>query len=444
MDHGAIVVGGGHNGLICATYLARAGIDTLVVEARSSVGGCASTVDALGARVNICNCDHTLVRTTPVLDELDLASHGLRYLDVDPAQQSLRYDGGPAWPVFHDVERTIDGLRRTYPDQVDGYRRYVDAALPVARLLQELANQPPTAGGVLRTVAERRGRGVATLLRWSRMSVADVFGSFFTDDAVSGPGIVVGPVVWGLAPSTPGTGLGALTYAMKHAAQVGRPAGGSGALPAALLGALEAAGGTVRCDARVAAILCEGERVRGVELDDGTRIEAPLVVSACDPRETFVAWLRNAPSAAEPLVARWRATEHRDGYESKLDAVVAERAGVPAGRRRARRPARLRPPRAHHDRVALADRDRPSPPGHGRRSRRRSPDAVRQRPVGARPVDARARARGRARAQPRGALHPLRPARVDGPARTSRDGGSTCSPGWSSPASSTVSGGGAP
>jgi phytoene dehydrogenase-like protein len=324
MDHGAIVVGGGHNGLICAAYLARAGIDTLVVEARSSVGGCASTVDALGTRVNICNCDHTLVRTTPVLDELDLARHGLRYLDVDPAQQSLRYDGGPAWPVFHDVERTLDGLRRTYPDQVDGYRRYVDAALPVARLLQELANQPPTAGGALRTVAERRGRGVATLLRWSRMSVADVFGSFFTDDAISGPGIVVGPVVWGLAPSTPGTGLGALTYAMKHAAQVGRPAGGSGALPAAVLSALEAAGGTVRCDARVAAILCEGERVRGVELADGTRIEAPLVVSACDPRETFVAWLRNAPSTAETLVARWRAAEHRDGYESKLDAVVAD------------------------------------------------------------------------------------------------------------------------
>jgi phytoene dehydrogenase-like protein len=111
---------------------------------------------------------------------------------------------------------------------------------------------------------------------------------------------------------------------MKHAAQVGRPVGGSGALPAALLSALEAAGGAVRCDARVAAILCEGERVRGVELDDGTRIEAPLVVSACDPRETFVAWLRSAPSRAEPLVARWRATEHRDGYESKLDAVVAE------------------------------------------------------------------------------------------------------------------------
>ncbi len=322
MDHGAIVIGGGHNGLICAAYLARAGIDTLVLEARASVGGCASTVDALGARVNICNCDHTVFRSTPVLDELDLAAHGLRYLDVDPAQQNVSYDGGPAWPVFHDVERTLDALRLTYPDQVDGYRRYAAAAVPLARLLLELANEPPTPGGVLRKVAARRGRGVATLLRWSRKSVADVLQHFFTDDAVMGPAIVVGPVVWGLSPSTPGTGLGALTYALKHAASVGRPVGGSGALPDAVRAAFEEAGGTVRCDARVAAVLCEGERVRGVQLADGTRIEAPIVVSACDPRETVVGWLRNPPASAYPLIERWRSAPRHDGYESKIDAVI--------------------------------------------------------------------------------------------------------------------------
>ncbi|HKA03482.1 MAG TPA: FAD-dependent oxidoreductase, partial [Acidimicrobiales bacterium] len=100
MDHDAIVVGGGHNGLICAAYLARAGLDTLVLEARPGVGGCASTVDALGARVNVCNCDHGVFRSTPIADELELATHGLRYLDVDPAQISLPWGGGPAWPLF--------------------------------------------------------------------------------------------------------------------------------------------------------------------------------------------------------------------------------------------------------------------------------------------------------------------------------------------------------
>ena len=74
MDAEVIVVGAGHNGLICAAYLARAGIDTLLLETRSEVGGCASTVTDLDARFNICNCDHTMVRAMPIADELDLGS----------------------------------------------------------------------------------------------------------------------------------------------------------------------------------------------------------------------------------------------------------------------------------------------------------------------------------------------------------------------------------
>ena len=80
-----MIVGAGHNGLVAAAYLARAGVPVTVLEARDAVGGCASTVDALGARVNICNCDHVTVRSTPIVEELDLAAHGLRYLDLEPA-----------------------------------------------------------------------------------------------------------------------------------------------------------------------------------------------------------------------------------------------------------------------------------------------------------------------------------------------------------------------
>ncbi|MFM7537968.1 MAG: phytoene desaturase family protein [Acidimicrobiales bacterium] len=323
MSLDAIVVGGGHNGLACAAYLARAGLRTTVVEARDSVGGCASTVDAIGARVNICNCDHGVVRSTPMLDELRLADHGLRYLEVDPCQVSLSWAGGPAWPIFHDVDRTLDALALTYPGQVDGYRRYLAAARPVADLALACAAVPPTRARLLRRVLERHGRGVSTLLRWSRMSVGDVLRSFFTEEALLAPAVVVGPAVWGLSPEFPGTGLGAITYAMKHASPVGRPAGGSGALTDALRDALLAAGGTVRCGARVEAITCEGERVRGVGLVGGEELTAPIVVSACDPHSTFLAWLRNPPAAATPVIERWRRTPHHEGYESKLDAVVA-------------------------------------------------------------------------------------------------------------------------
>ena len=322
-EYDAIIIGGGHNGLICGAYLARAGLRTLVVEARATAGGCASTVDALGARVNICNCDHNVFRTTPIAEELDLGRHGLRYLDVDPAQVNLSWARGPAWPMFHDIERTLEAIRLTYPLEVEGYRRYVRTARPVVELVVELANRPPTPRRVLAQLGGRRGRGIATLLRWSRMTVVDVLRSFFAADELVAPAIVAGPAVWGLAPSTPRTGLGAISYAMKHVGQVGRPRGGSGALPLAVEAAFAAAGGVLRTGERVTAIDCEGDAVRGVRLADGTELTAPVVVAACDPRTALVEWLRDAPISAASLRDRWLAAPAADGYESKLDAVVA-------------------------------------------------------------------------------------------------------------------------
>jgi phytoene dehydrogenase-like protein len=324
MAHDVVIVGGGHNGLVCAAYLARAGLDTLVLEARDAVGGCASTVDAVGARVNICNCDHLAFRTTPIAEELDLAAHGLRYIDVDPAQLSVSWSGSAPWYHFHDVEQTIESLRLTHPDEVDGYRRYLRAARPVAELALEIATEVPTVPNVLHRIYDRRAAGVRTMLAWSRKSVADVLCSFFRSEALLAPVIVTGPAVWGLAPETPGTGLGATGYALKHAARVGRPVGGSGAVPAALASAVVAAGGSLRTGARVDAILCESGAVRGVQLVDGEVIDARRVVVACDPTDALVRWLRDAPPQATRLSQRWAQRPHRDGYESKIDAVVSQ------------------------------------------------------------------------------------------------------------------------
>lgn len=324
MDAGAIVVGAGHNGLVCAAYLARAGVPTILVEARETVGGCASTVDALGARVNICNCDHSAVRTTPVLEELDLARHGLRYLPVEPLQLNVPWSGGPAWPLFQDLTRTEEALAATYPGEVEGFRRYLNDARPAVELVLELANVEATAPSFVRKVLARRGRGLETILRWSRRSAAEVLSDYFSAEALVGPALVTGPAVWGVSPFLKGTGTGALAYAMKVVAGVARPEGGSGSLPAALLAAFEHAGGKVRLGAKVTAITCDGPNVRGVRLADGTVLEAPIVVSAADPRATLVEWLTGAPPQAATMVDRWRNQPRLEGYESKLDAVVAE------------------------------------------------------------------------------------------------------------------------
>ena len=322
-----IVIGGGHNGLVAGAYLARAGLRTVVVEARSSVGGTAGSEDFADTVVNICNCDHLTFRTTPIVDELELASHGLRYVDVEPAQYNAVWDddgrGRPiVWALHHELTPTLDSIGAVLPGEVEGYRRYVTAARPIVELIQRAAAEPPTLTGLTRVALRRRFAGVPRLLSWSRRSAAEVLGSFFGHDALSATAAVTGPMVWGITPTFARTGLGAITHAMRHVGRVGRPIGGSGEVPRALAAALTSAGGTVLTCRRVERIRCAGGAVRGVTLADGTEIDAPIVISACDPHRTFLDWLDQPPESARRLIERWRSIPRDEGYESKIDAVV--------------------------------------------------------------------------------------------------------------------------
>jgi phytoene dehydrogenase-like protein len=321
-DHDAIVIGAGHNGLITAAYLARAGLDVLLIEARPGVGGTATSERFAGAIVNICNCDHVTFRTTPVIAELGLEQHGLRYLDVEPAQHHVAWSDQTSWTHHHDVAATLDSLGRALPGEVDNYRRYVKAAVPAVQMIIEATRNPPRRTALTRLALQRRLSGVPTLLRWSRRSAADVLRGFFSHDAIAGTAAVTGPMVWGISPELPGSGLGALGHAFKHVVRVGRPVGGSGAMPDAVLASFLAAGGTLRTSAPVTAIDCEGDGVRGVRLADGSDVHAPVIVSACDPHRTFLSWLTSPPASAQRLIDRWRETPQQDGFESKIDAVL--------------------------------------------------------------------------------------------------------------------------
>ncbi|MGA1053476.1 MAG: phytoene desaturase family protein [Ilumatobacteraceae bacterium] len=317
-----VVVGAGHNGLVCAAYLARSGIDTLLLEARPDVGGCASTVSDLDARFNICNCDHTMVRGMPIVDELDLAAHGLRYLEPAVSGVNRFHDGSQPWVFLHDVDAHLDALAVTHPHAVDGYRRYLADATPVAELALDIARTRPTLPAMTRTVLRRHGAGAARLLRWARASQAEVMAQYFDDWHLVMPAVTTGPTVWGVEHTMPGTGTAAALYATRHLIRTGRPVGGSGALTDSLRSSFEAAGGRTRCDSRVARLSVNEGRVVGVRLDDGTEIRAGRVVAACDPQRVFVDWLDGVPPKARRLVDSWRARPVHDGYESKLDIVL--------------------------------------------------------------------------------------------------------------------------
>ena len=321
-----VVVGAGHNGLTCAAYLAKAGLKTLVLDARPTVGGCASTVDAIGARVNICNCDHIMVRSTPMIDELDLARHGLTYIPVEAVQHNVFWDGTTAaWTQFRGLDRTTDEVRRHHPDEVDNWIKFVTDAKPVAELVLAMAQGLPTPGRASAIAVRAHGAGVKRLMQWSKKSVGEVLRSYFTSDGLITPPIATGPAAWGCCLATPNTGLGALGYVMKSMVGVARPVGGSGALPDSLKACIEFNGGQVRCDASVSAIECDRHAVTGVRLVSGETIPTRAVVAACDPRQVMLEWLgSSAPSAAIGMVNRWRDRPQFEGYESKVDAVISE------------------------------------------------------------------------------------------------------------------------
>ena len=330
-DIDVVVVGGGHNGLICAAYLARAGVATMLVEARDTVGGCASTVSDLDARFNICSCDHTLVRAMPFMDDLDLAAHGLRYLEADPATVYMSYDGSPPWLFFNDSERTIESIGRHRPSQAEAYRRYLTDARPVAELSLEMSTSPPSTPKMLARLLARRGRGGVRLLQWSRASALDVMRSYFDDEALIMPAMSNGPTIWGAPPDGPGTGMAGMLYAMRHMVKTGRPVGGSGALTDALAASFTAAGGRLSCGTPVAGLLGDGWRVRGVRLVDGTEITASAVVATCDPVPVASHWLAEPHSTrARRFVDRARSQAPGDGYQSKIDAVITDIPRYPA------------------------------------------------------------------------------------------------------------------
>lgn len=326
----ALVVGAGHNGLVAACYLARAGIDVTVLEQADAPGGGARTEETVpGYRFDTHSVAHNLINMTDIATELSLEGAGLQYVEMDPFAVSVSEEG-PIIRFWRDVDRTVESIRAVAPDQAEGYRRFVTDAWPIV----ELAVAGVNAGASWRrevamlvdrvrplAVALRRHGGVAGLARTLTMPYGALLGRYLSDDRVSAP-IGAFAAHGSAAPDDFGTAFSALWQAVYHHHGQWHAVGGAQALTDALVARLRSFGGRVRTAAPVARIVCDGGQVRGVRLEDGQSIPARVVVSAIDPR---VALLELADPPLGGRVGADLAASHHGNAVQMLIHVATDR-----------------------------------------------------------------------------------------------------------------------
>jgi len=288
--HDVVVVGSGHNGLTCASYLARAGADVLVLERDTVPGGATSTVERYpGHRTDRGSSAHLMIRHTGIPEELDLAAHGLRYLDCDPWGFAPAPAGSGEPPiVFHrDLDATCASIARACGRRdAEAYRRFVARWRVLGARMMAGFSVRPTPSGLGRAFVGREGlRDPIGLSREFLASGDALLDEYFDSErlraALAWFGAQSGPPT-----SHPSTAPMVGFAALMHDVPPGRAVGGSGALAEALVSCLRTHGGTLRTGEAVSAL----RRERGgwrVETAGGAAVHARAVVAACHVHTTL-------------------------------------------------------------------------------------------------------------------------------------------------------------
>jgi phytoene dehydrogenase-like protein len=335
-SYDAIIIGGGHNGLVTAAYLGRAGLRTVVLERRATVGGAAGTTElAPGARVP--TLAHTVGRLRPsVVRELGLKRHGLSLVGPEVRVFAPGSDGR-AVVLWADVARTAAGLRLGSPADADHYPGFDRLVRTLGRFLAEIAGRTPPdiespglgdalaglqLGRVFRGLGRRDGR---TITRVLPMAVADFVAEWFESDALQAAIAWRGVQYTAMGPWSAGTTAVLLADSAGNdggaAGQTVYARGGPGALTAAVEAAARAAGVEIRTGTEVVGITSRGSRATGVVLAGGEELTAPVVVAGIDPKQVLT---RLADPVAVGPSLLWRAGNIRTpGSMAKVNLVLA-------------------------------------------------------------------------------------------------------------------------
>ena len=332
----AVVVGAGHNGLVTAAYLAKAGRKVLILERRDRVGGILDTIE-IAPGVRAPGIVHTVGRLRrSVISDLGLVRHGLVTTEPD-VRVFAPQPNGPALTLWADAARTADELRAASPADAEAYPAFDRKVRSLASFLSYLhAITPPDVkdpsladalnglklGNAFRRLGKKPGREATRALP---MAIADYVAEAFESDAVRGAIAARAVQYTAMGPWSAGTTAVLLADSAGNdggaAGQSTMAKGGPGALAAALADAARGFGAEIRTGTEVDQVTIARNRATGVALTDGSEIASRAVVSAADPKRTLTTLLD--PVEIGPHL-RWRASNIRTpGTVSKVDLALS-------------------------------------------------------------------------------------------------------------------------
>lgn len=302
-EYDVVIIGAGHNGLVCAAYLLKAGYSVLLLEKRSVPGGAATTEECIpkeapGFKFNLCAIDHEFIHLGPVVEELELTKYGLEYLECDPVVFCPHPDG-KYFLAHKSLEKTCAEIARynerdakKYAEFTDYWQRAINAMIPMFNappksIIDIFGNYNIQKFKDLFSVVGSPAKSfdfVRTMLN----SAEDILNEWFDEEFLKAPLSRLASEL-GAPPSQKNLAIGVMMMAMRHNPGMARPRGGTGALVKALVNLVTAKGGVILTDQQVEKILIDDGKAVGVRVAGNTEYRAKYgVISNIDAQRLFL------------------------------------------------------------------------------------------------------------------------------------------------------------
>ena len=318
-SYDVVIIGAGHNGLVCAAYLLKVGYSVALLEKREIPGGAATTEELLpeeapGFVFNRCAIDHEFIHLGSVIEELELKKYGLEYLFCDPAVFCPHPDG-KYFLAHKSLDKTYAEIAQFNPRDAEKYKEFIDFWQRLTKAIQPIFNAPPQAiydilgnydiKSIQNLLSILGGPNkMLDLIRTMLTSPKDILDEYFDSEFLKAP-LARLASEFGAPPSQKTISVGGMMMSMRHDPGMARPKGGTGALIKALVSLVKAKGGDIFTDKSVKRILLNGKKAVGVETVDGTEYRAKLgVISNIDAKRVFLQMLE--PSQVNAVDAELR------------------------------------------------------------------------------------------------------------------------------------------